>query len=134
VVKVKNPTQMPHGYWKDLLNTLALATLDQLDDRNPRFLHAPRGFPNLRRSFGPSKMTAAERHTATTTEAIEVLVAAKTQKAQALARNRHARNAAGAHKFLLSKLSEPQFRTLYVAVTRLFAGKLVEQAALMREA
>jgi Domain of unknown function (DUF2828) len=135
VVKVKNRrTQMPHGYWKDLLNILALATLDQLDDSNPRFLHAPRGCPNLRPSFGPSKITAAERRTATTTEEIEALVAAKTQKAKALARDLRTRNAPRALALLLAKLSEPQFRALYVAVARLFAGKLVEQAALMRKA
>src|SRR6266581_8738968 len=37
------PTQLTHGYWKDLLNILALATVDQFDVYPAPFLHAPRG-------------------------------------------------------------------------------------------
>jgi Domain of unknown function (DUF2828) len=125
---------MPHGYWKDLLNILALATLDQLDAHNVKFLHTPRGYLNAHRYVGPSKMTGAERRAATTTEAFEALLAAKFQKARALARDRRVSNAAGAHALLQAKLSGPRFRALYVAVTRLFVGGLVGEAALMREA
>ena len=134
VVKGKKQTRMPHGYWKDLLNILALATLDQLESQHAEFLHAPRGYLSKGRCVGPSKMTAAERHAATAPEAIEALLAAKNQKAKALARDRRARKAANTHAILLAKLSEPQFRALYVAVARLFADGLVKQAALMRAA
>jgi Domain of unknown function (DUF2828) len=125
---------MSHGYWKDLLNILALATLDQLDTHNSKFLHSPRGRFKAHRCVGPSKMTGAERRAATTTEAFEALLAAKTERAKVLARERRVGHAAGAHTVLLSKLSEPRFRALYITVARLFAGELVEQAALMRKA
>jgi len=43
-------------------------------------------------------------------------------------------SAADAHALLLSRLSEPRFRALYIAVARLFANELVGQTALMRKA
>jgi hypothetical protein len=79
-------------------------------------------------------MTSDERRSATTPEEVDALVAAKNQKAKALARDRRVKFAADAHKLLLSKISEPRFRALYVAVARLFADELVGQAALMRRA
>ncbi|KAI0252129.1 hypothetical protein BJV78DRAFT_1125031 [Lactifluus subvellereus] len=133
VINGKNQTRMPHGYWKDLLNILALATLDQFNSPIAEFLHTPRGRFIAGRCVGPNKMTATERHTVTP-EVIEALLAAKNQKAKALARDRRIRDAANAHALLLAKLSEPRFRALYVAVARLLADELVEQAALMREA
>jgi Domain of unknown function (DUF2828) len=125
-------TQLPHGYWKDLLNILALATVEQFGVHPAPFLHVPRGRYRSDRSVGPSKMTSDERRSATTLEEFNDLLKAKNRKAKALAQDRRVRIAADAYTLLLSKLSEPRFRALYVAVARLFADELVGQAALMR--
>jgi Domain of unknown function (DUF2828) len=133
VVKSKR-SRLSHGYWKDLLNILALATVEQFGLHWAPFLHVPRGRYHSSRSVGPSKMTPNERRSATTPEEVDALLAAKNQKAKTLARDRRAKFAADAHTLLLSKLSEPRFRALYIAVARLFSDKLVGQAALMRRA
>ena len=133
MIKAKH-TQMPHGYWKDLLNILALATLDQFGVHPAPYLHVPRGRYHSSQSVGPSKITPAERRVATTLEQINALLAEKSQKAKAAVRDRRVKLAADAHTLLLAKLSDPRFRALYIAVARLFADELVEQAALMRTA
>ena len=134
VCKIKSkPTRLTHGYWKDLLNILALATLEQFDVHPAPFLHVPRGRYSTG-SVGPSKMTRAERHSSMTPEERDALLAAKNEKAKAQARELRVKSAADAHARLLSRLSDPRFRALYIAVARLFANELVGQAALMREA
>lgn len=125
---------MPHGYWKDLLNILALATLEQLDSYPAPFLHVIRG-PSARcQSVGPKRLTATERLAGMTAEQVGELLVARNQKARAVARERRVKNAADSHQLLLSKLSERRFRALYVTVARLFSDELVEQASLMRRA
>ncbi|KAH9038364.1 hypothetical protein EDB85DRAFT_1860689 [Lactarius pseudohatsudake] len=135
VVKSRSrSTQMPHGYWKDLLNILALATLEQLDTYPAPFLHVDRGFSARGRSVGPKRLTAGERLAGMTAEQSGELLSARNQKARAFARERRVKNAADSHRLLLSKLSERRFRALYVVVARLFSDELVEQASLMRKA
>ncbi|KAI9464967.1 hypothetical protein BJY52DRAFT_1184014 [Lactarius psammicola] len=135
VVKSKSRSaQMPHGYWKDLLNILALATLEQLDYYPAPFLHVARGFFAQGQSVGPKRLTATERLAGMTAEQIGELLADRNQKARAVARERRVKNAADSHQLLLSKLSERRFRALYVAIARLFSDELVEQASLMRKA
>ena len=127
--------KMPHGYWKDLLNILSLATLEQLDTYPAPFLHYTRGPDSRDRSVGPEKLTATDRVPGMTTEQHDALVADRNQKASAVARERRIQNAADMHQLLLSRLSsEPRFRALYVAVARLLSDQLVEQASLMRKA
>ena len=136
--RTRSSTQMPHGYWKDLLNILALAALEQFDVPRPEFLHGCRGRSHKyqMRSTGPSKMTRAERRATKTTRPEEhhALLAAKNQKAKTMARDRRVKRAADAHASILAALSRPRFRALYIAVARLFAAELVGQAALMRRA
>ncbi|KAF8272763.1 hypothetical protein EI94DRAFT_1717335 [Lactarius quietus] len=127
-------TQMPHGYWKDLLNILALATLEQLDAHAAPFLHVARGRSVRGKSVGPKKLTAAERPAGMTTEQLEALLTDRNQKASADARELRIKKAADTHQLLLSKLSGRRFRALYVAVARLLSDKLVEQASLLRRA
>lgn len=135
VVKSRSRSiQIPHGYWKDLLNILALATLEQLDTYPAPFLHVDRGFSARGRSVGPKRLTTGERPAGMTAEQFGELLAARNQKARAIARERRVKNAADSHQLLLSKLSERRFRALYVAVARLFSDELVEQASLMRKA
>jgi hypothetical protein len=127
---------MPHGYWKDLLNILALATLEQFNFRRSEFLHGSRGPTGKSRmnSTGPSKMTRAERRATKTPEELNALRAAKNQDAKTIARDRRVKHAADTNASILAALSKARFRALYIAVTRLFAAELVEQAALMRRA
>jgi hypothetical protein len=135
VVKSKS-AQMPHGYWKDLLNILALATLEQFEIKPAPFLHVDRSPSARGQSVGPKQLTATERLAIAgmTTEQVEALLAARNQKARAIARERRVNNAADIHQLLLSRLSERRFRALYVAVARLFSDELVKQASLMRRA
>jgi len=128
------PTQLTHGYWKDLLNILALATVHQFDVYPAPFLHVPRGRCSGNRSVGPSKLTRAERHSNMTPEERDALLAAKNEKAKSHVRELRVKSAADAHTLLLSRLSEPHFRAVYIAVARLFANELVGQTARMREA
>jgi hypothetical protein len=127
---------MPHGYWKDLLNILALAALEQFDVRRSEFLHGCRGRTHKYqiRSTGPSKMTRAERRATKTPEERDALLAAKNQTAKTMARDRRVKRAADAQASILAALSRARFRALYIAVARLFAAELVGQAALMRRA
>ncbi|KAI9443399.1 hypothetical protein H4582DRAFT_1190106 [Lactarius indigo] len=135
VVKSRSKsTQMLHGYWKDLLNILALATLEQLDTYPAPFLHVARGPSARGQSVGPKRLTTTERLSGMTAEQVRELFADRNQKARAIARGRRVKNAAESHQLLLSKLSERRFRALYVAVARLLSDELVEQASLMRRA
>ncbi|KAH9930860.1 uncharacterized protein B0H18DRAFT_1116569 [Fomitopsis serialis] len=100
---------MPHGCWKDLLNIVALAEVDELQPRDEpaTFLHAPRGREAVRR--------AVRR---TNAQGIDVT---KSGRAHA----NHAR--------LETKLMEPEFRALYVMVARLFAEKLTQDVSILRQ-
>ena len=80
------PTQLTHGYWKDLLNILALVTVVQFDVYPAPFLHVPRGHYSSNRSVGPSMVTRAERRSNMTLEERDALLAAKNEKAKAHAR------------------------------------------------
>ena len=125
---------MPHGYWKDLLNILALAALEQFDVRRSEFLHGCWGRTHRTRYTGLNKLTRAERRATKTPEERNSLLAAKIQKAKTMARERRVKRAADAHASFLAALSRPRFRALYIAVARLFTTELVGQAELMRRA
>jgi hypothetical protein len=127
---------MPHGYWKDILNILALAVLEQFDVRRSEFLHGCRGRTHKHqiKSTGPSKRTRAERRATKTPEEHNALLAAKNQKAKTMARDRRVKRAADTNASILAALSKARFRALYIAVARLFTAELVGQAALMRRA
>lgn len=98
---------MPHGYWKDLLNILALATLDELTPKTtfgstrPNFLHS-----NGRRRSQPSFKSNEEQN--------------------AWARAQRNEQFASAYTRLTRKLGENRYRALYIAVSRLFAEQLIE--------
>ncbi len=131
VVKANSRSaQMPHGYWKDLLNILALATLDQLDSHPAPFLHLVLDPSTRGKSVLSKLLSTKEQRVGTTSEQLEASLA---DQAKAIARERRVKSAADSHQLLLSKLSERRFLALYVAVARLFADELVEQVALMRK-
>jgi hypothetical protein len=114
-----------HGYWKDLLNIVALASLDQLGtmDQPALFLHSPRAKYQYKRHRRSTVST--DVHVA---EAKERVVVEK-----ALAKHRRAVAAVGLHESLLEKLEQPKFRALYVATARLFSERLIMDLDLLKQ-
>lgn len=103
-----------HGYWKDLLNILCLAALDQLGplEKPATFLHC--FTPSSRRRYGHSK---------------EKSQAVDQEKARVEARTKRVETNVRLHDNLSKKLAEPKFRALFILVARLFAEKLAEDVA-----
>ncbi|KAJ7614136.1 hypothetical protein FB45DRAFT_1111250 [Roridomyces roridus] len=91
-----------HGYWKDLLNILALATVDELNiisRSRTKFLHGlPDVQPRISPSHGPKKLGI------------------KTRRAAVGVPN---------HTRIQRKLVDPKYRALFIAVARLFSDRLL---------
>lgn len=123
VCKIKKDVYAPHGYWKDLLNIVALAATNELSPHNrpASFLHAGR----LPRQGSDGKVKVKRTR--------DEIAATEAQK-MAEARERRAAKNARLHATLLQQLENPRFRALYVAVTRLFAQQLVEDMRLAKQA
>lgn len=107
----KKKTGASHGYWKDLLDILALATLDELRPRvplNPRanFLH----------NYDDGKSRPAFKNNQEQEE---------WSRAQRIERSRRA------YDRLNKKLLDGRYRALYVAVARLFAVQLEKDSQVM---
>ncbi|KAF8805204.1 hypothetical protein BYT27DRAFT_7234324 [Phlegmacium glaucopus] len=115
-----------HGCWKDLLNILCLVTLDELNANGQlKFLHAPRmKFTYPHRNRYPKTGTPASRIEKSIVEG---------QKRKVVARDTRTNELSHYHKILVSKLSQPKFRALYVAVARLFADQLVNDIKILYE-
>lgn len=109
----------PHGYWKDLLNIVALAAYDELSPTVTvaTFLHPPRE---------PFIWDKPER---TREENLEL-----EQRKRVESREKRVARHQRLHATLLKKLEEPRFRALYVAVARLFAERLLEDINLVQKA
>ncbi|KAJ7662973.1 hypothetical protein B0H17DRAFT_1171606 [Mycena rosella] len=119
-----------HGYYKDLLNILALATVDELSNitRPASFLHSESSLPTparprrpARRATNDSKLrtstsTTADRLTINRTPVIKA-------KRAALGVVNHAR--------IEGKLADPKYRALFVAVARLFSERLLTDFRLL---
>ncbi|KAF7334661.1 hypothetical protein MVEN_02296600 [Mycena venus] len=102
---------VPHGYWKDLLNILALATLDELSNIN-----RPAGFLDFRAGKSRSERGGPKD---TSKEA-----------ARALRLSTGIAN----HARVERKLADPKYRALYVAIARLFSARLIADLGILREA
>ncbi|KAG2137052.1 hypothetical protein DEU56DRAFT_736974 [Suillus clintonianus] len=106
----KKRVSMPHGYWKDLLNILALATVDELHPApvRSRFLHnyTPRHSRPKFKSNAEQEVWSKERRIQT-----------------------HGAN----HARIVEKLKQPKYRALYIAVSRLFADRLVKDVSILDE-
>ena len=106
-----------HGCWKDLLDILCLAALNELSVTPATFLHAPRmEFVHKRRKARKTG-TPDSRIKRSEVEGQKRTVAAKKVRAKKLIHY---------HQVLVSKLSQPKFRALYIAVARLFAKQLIK--------
>ncbi|KAJ3519788.1 hypothetical protein NM688_g9252 [Phlebia brevispora] len=131
-LKAGGEPSAPHGYWKDLLNIVALAALDQLRplDKPATFLHAPRTASKYR--YRTRRWSRWEREpcesassTALDSESVDAGKAHPSQeKEQAESRRRRIASHQQYHTNLVDKLAEPRFRALYIMVARLFAERL----------
>ena len=109
--KEKEKKGTPHGYWKDLLDILALATLDEL---RPKLPLDPRS--NFLHNYydGKSRPTFKDN-----------------QEQEQWSRARRVKRSHRAHDRLTRKLLDKRYRALYVGVARLFAGQLVRDVDVM---
>ena len=119
VCKIRKDTYASHGYWKDLLNIVALAATNELRLLNDpaTFLHKPRKAPQETKVKRPR-------------EEADAAVAREKAEAQELRVTRQAQ----LHTTLVQQLENPRFRALYIAVARLFAQRLAEDRRLALQA
>lgn len=131
--KNKNDTGRAHGYWKDLLNILALATVGELGSGESTFLHrGGRAAPVKRRGRGrrfgghPPRSTPAEP---------KVRQDPEEHNRESQREAREARASAGLERYevLTSKLKDPKYRALYIAVARQFATRLCTDISLLTQ-
>lgn len=115
---------MSHGYWKDLLNILALETVGELSNisSNPTFLHAPRMKYTYRNRVKKRGGSSSSR--------IEASILANARAKEAASVSRKIRNAQS-YERLCSKLAEPKFRALFIAVARLFSDQLLKDVDIL---
>ncbi|XP_006461405.1 hypothetical protein AGABI2DRAFT_185657 [Agaricus bisporus var. bisporus H97] len=117
----------PHGYWKDLLHILALATCDQLSNLTAKstFLHnytPSRHSRYSRRSKAPKPRKKPEE----IKEFEERMRLRAKEKRKELYRQFHVR--------LTRKLeNDPKYRALYIMIARMFAERLRKDVAIMDE-
>jgi hypothetical protein len=126
--KGKEKEAKSHGYWKDLLNILALATVDQFGSSHSSFLHSPR------------TQATAPRHSGKRVKHSPDVVAAHIEAArlfneQKKAEAKQKRDVVRAEHYerLVGKLAQPKYRALYIAVSRLFAERLGEDIRILDE-
>ena len=114
----KGKSAKAHGCWTDLLDILCFATLDEFNSPTS-FLYAPPiQFVHKRRKGTVRKIgTPNSRIEQSNVEGQERKEAGKQVRADKL--NHY-------HEVLVSNLSQPKFRALYIAIARLFAQQLVK--------
>ena len=117
---------MSHGYWKDLLNILALETVGELrgGDLDSSYLHHPRMDHNYRKKCRSKVGTPESRLKAT--------LLADARAKEVAAKERKKKNEQF-HDRLLTRLKEPRFRALFIAVARLFAEQLLKDIRVLDE-
>ncbi|KAF9558115.1 hypothetical protein CPC08DRAFT_724685 [Agrocybe pediades] len=132
----KNKGAGAHGYWKDLLNILALETVDELGNSKFKFLHnqQPRQTSksddeNLEES---KESKEPKERLPDPSRALRAQEANEAAKQEAAAKRKAKHNEAFEH--LANKLStDANFRALYIAVARLFADRLIKDLQIARE-
>ena len=133
--KDKQGRGFAHGYWKDLLNILALATLDQLGHTRPQFLHTHLPRTRHRRSRY-SRFRGHKKKKPNPEKAAANIQASlqRGEKDKLAAKTRRAKEGVERHHRLVKKLEEePKYRALYIAVTRLFAEGLARDLRIAEE-
>ncbi|KAK6996501.1 hypothetical protein R3P38DRAFT_3407319 [Favolaschia claudopus] len=108
--KAEQELTLSHGYWKDLLNILALETVGELSNisKRSRLLHC---FPERK---GKDRLGSEnlDKHGIK----VDLKPVVKAKRAAIGEAN---------HALLEKKLQDPKFRALYIAVARLFADRLL---------
>ncbi|KAG6846181.1 hypothetical protein H0H93_015559, partial [Arthromyces matolae] len=122
-------TSMAHGYWKDLLNILTLATMDQLHTLNPRsFLHVTRD----RYQYGDNNTKHDNKDKDSKTRIANSL--SKDAQHKDKARKNRILISNSRYSNLVTKLdSSKKFKALYIAVARLFADRLSQDLSILYE-
>ncbi|KDQ56468.1 hypothetical protein JAAARDRAFT_195103 [Jaapia argillacea MUCL 33604] len=129
-----------HGYYKDLLNILCLATVDELGPltKPATFLHTPKTPPRHSSKRQWDRISAAER--IRLNEADPKRRERRLEKAKKhdeglklKGKEKRAVENAKAHRRLLKKLEDKAFRALYVMVARLFAERINEDIELLQK-
>ncbi|KAJ2932539.1 hypothetical protein H1R20_g4568, partial [Candolleomyces eurysporus] len=130
VVNPKTNSAVSHGYWKDLLNILSLATTNSLTpDTNPSSALTK---PAQKRTSGGTKGRRGGR--------VARPSSSRSTPAEHLERNAQRKKDAqkvraeafvSSHERLVSKLGEPKYRALYIAATRLFGERLLKDVAIL---
>jgi hypothetical protein len=109
----KRRESMPHGYWKDLLNILALATVDELNPSSVQYACSTFLHNFVPRNSRPHFKSNSEQE------------AWSREKRDQMHNLNHAR--------IVKKLQQPKYRALYVAVARLFADRLARDDSILLE-
>ncbi|KAF8549941.1 hypothetical protein OG21DRAFT_1447259 [Imleria badia] len=109
--KKKKKTGASHGCWKDLLDILALATLDELQPNVPL---DPRS--NFLHNYYDGKSRPAFKNN---------------EEQEEWSRTQRDERSRRAHDCFTKKLLDNHYRALYVAVARLFAGQLAKDSDVM---
>ncbi|KAJ3491444.1 hypothetical protein NLI96_g730 [Meripilus lineatus] len=126
VGRLEKSTRYPaHGYFKDLLNILGLATMNQLTSRNyllsflhPRYYSEDNIRADYRRRPKRALVTQNDAPDASPEELKRLNILA--------AREKMVDKVSSLHVNLSERLSDPKFRALYIAVARIFADKLLQ--------
>ncbi|GLB38009.1 putative protein with domain of unknown function (DUF2828) [Lyophyllum shimeji] len=116
---------LAHGYWKDLLNIVALAAVDELSnfDRPSRFLVEREQCQYGKRNGGKAGDPAGR--------IAESL--AKDARNKEEAKEKRALKGKERYDNLVAKLARPRFRALYIAVARLFSDRLAQDLRILDE-
>ncbi|KIK96089.1 hypothetical protein PAXRUDRAFT_32596 [Paxillus rubicundulus Ve08.2h10] len=109
----KKHSSTSHGYWKDLLNILALATVNEL---------CPAKGLNLRSNFLHNYCDAKFRP-----------AFKNNQEQEDWSRAKRVQRLSNAHDRLTRKLFDKRYLALYVAVARLFADRLTKDFAILEK-
>lgn len=114
---------MSHGYWKDLLNILALETVGELSNISSQstFLHSPRTSTSRYKRRPSSRVKSIFQNIVPIVRAPNVASV-----------TREAKNAQ-AYQRLCKKLTEPKFRALFIAVARLFTDQLLTDVDILEQ-
>ncbi|KAF8993024.1 hypothetical protein BDQ17DRAFT_166586 [Cyathus striatus] len=111
-----------HGYWKDLLNILCLATRGELHDENPAFLHNQRPlwtYPkDMQPMFRPLRLNNTHGFPSGSPEKYKAW---------------RAEQRSATYERLVRRLLDPTYRALYITVARLFAERLEKDFKLLEE-
>ncbi|KIY70939.1 hypothetical protein CYLTODRAFT_487700 [Cylindrobasidium torrendii FP15055 ss-10] len=146
VCKISKKDKTPrgaHGYWKDLLNILVLATCSQLSDTSPKALHSftprkasatpvsTRGRGRGRGRGGRGGKSGRDR---VDSDRVKIPTEEHNRIQQAEAKRQKTVVAEERSKLIQLRLTDPKYRALYITVARLFADQLAKDLAVLSHA